>query len=40
MALFVVVNDFDFVGMAFLPNKANSVLLVDSDAKLIFSVTF
>jgi len=36
--LSVVVCDFDFVGMVFLPCKTNSVLLINSDAALIFSI--
>ena len=36
----VIICDFDFIGMAFLPYKTNTILLVDSDAVLIFSVAF
>ena len=35
----VVIPDFDFEGMAFLPLKANPVLLIDPDAVLILSIT-
>jgi len=34
----MVVCDFDFVGMAFLPLKTDPVLLVNSDAVLSFSI--
>ena len=36
----MVIGDFDFVGMAFLPNKTDPVLLIDADAVLICSITF
>jgi hypothetical protein len=36
----VVICDFDLVGMAFLPCKTNSVLLINPDTVLIFSVAF
>jgi hypothetical protein len=36
----MVIGDFDFVGMAFLPNKTDPVLSVDPDAVLIRSITF
>jgi hypothetical protein len=35
----VVVNDFDFVGIAIPPFKADSVLAVDSQTPLALSVT-
>lgn len=36
----MVIGNFDFVGMAFLPNKTDPVLLIDPDAVLIRSITF
>jgi len=36
----VVICDFDFVGMAFLPCKTNSVLLINPDTVLILSIAF
>jgi hypothetical protein len=36
----VVIGDFDFVGMTFLPDKTDPVLLIDPDAILIRSITF
>jgi hypothetical protein len=36
----MVIGDFDFVGMAFLPNKTDPVLLIDPDAVLIRSISF
>jgi hypothetical protein len=35
----VVIDDFDFVGMAFLPFETDPVLLVDPDAVLPFPFT-
>lgn len=35
----MVIGNFDFVGMAFLPNKADPVLLIDPDTVLIRPIT-
>jgi hypothetical protein len=36
----MVIGDFDFIGVTFLPNKTDPVLLIDPDAVLIRSITF
>ena len=36
----VIVCDFDLIGIAFLPCKTNSVLLINSDTVLILPITF
>jgi hypothetical protein len=36
----MVIGDFDFIGMTFLPDKTDPVLLIDADAVLICSITF
>jgi len=38
--LLVIICDFDFICMTFLPNKTNTVLLVYSDTELIFTIPF
>jgi len=35
----MVVRDFDFVGMAFLPLETDPKFLIDSDAELMFSIS-
>ena len=37
---FVVINDLDLLGFTFAPDKADAVLIVDSDAVLSPSVAF
>jgi hypothetical protein len=34
----VVINDLDLVSISLLPNKANSELIIDPDAKLAVAV--
>jgi hypothetical protein len=34
----VVINDLDLVSISLLPNKANSELIIDTDAKLAVTV--
>ncbi len=34
------IGDFDFVGMTFLPDRTDPVLLIDQDAVLIRSIPF
>ena len=36
----MVIGNFDFVGMALLPNKTDPVLLIDPNVVLIRAITF
>lgn len=36
----VVVHDFDLKGAGFGPQKTNAILIVDTDAVLIFSISY